>query len=57
MGPERQVDLMMQGDSAEGLHLCMSPEGYSSTDSWHPRLEDALETARRQFGVQPEDWT
>ena len=25
-------------------------------DSWHETLEDALEQARAEFGVEPEEW-
>ena len=52
----RVVNLKIQGDGKDGYHLCMSPEGCFTADTWHETLEDAMGTAHRIFGVSPGKW-
>ena len=54
---ERVVSLKIQGDAKHGYHLVMSPEGCFAADSWHPTIEDALDTAQRLFEVRPDEWS
>lgn len=52
----RVVELEIQGDSKDGYHLVMSPEGCFTADTWHETFEDAMDTAQRLFGVPSEAW-
>ena len=54
---EREVLLEIQGDAKNGYHLVMIPKGCFTADTWHPTIEDAIDTAHRLFAVRPEAWS
>jgi hypothetical protein len=53
---DRVVTLKIQGDSANGYHLVMSPTGCFTADTWHENIADAKKTAMEVFGVAPDSW-
>jgi len=53
---ERLVALEIQGDAKNGYHLIMSPSGCFTADSRHETIADAIDSARRLFGVRSDAW-
>jgi len=51
------VRLEIQGDETTGFHLVMAPEGFFTADTWHETKTEALEEAKKLFGVDPSIWT
>ena len=54
---EREVLLKIQGDTKNGFHLVMGPEGCFTADTWHATVEEAKDTALRLFDVHPKAWS
>ena len=55
-GKEVEVSLQIQGKTAWGFHLVMSPEGYVTADYHYRSLEEAKADARELFGAEAGDW-
>ena len=57
--PTSQVDLQLEIalDDTGGYFLFSRGSVDSSLrDTWHPSLEEALDQALEQFGIQPSEW-
>jgi hypothetical protein len=55
-GSVRAVDLRIAGNSKEGYHLVMHPDGFFAADTWHESEAQAIDSAQGLFGVGEGDW-
>jgi hypothetical protein len=52
------VELVITHDPGqEGYYLMHHAADGTGTDTWHERLEDAIDQAEWEFEVKPEEWT
>ena len=50
------VTLEIQGNSQDGYHLIMSPDGFFTADHWYENIDDAFEAGHELFSVSKEQW-
>jgi hypothetical protein len=50
------VKLEIQGDSKDGYHLVMTPDGFFTADTWHATVDEAMAEAESLFGLSRERW-
>lgn len=53
---EVDVELVIEGDEGAGFHLCQTPEGSFTADTWSATLEEARDDAQELFGVARSTW-
>ncbi|WP_168204296.1 hypothetical protein [Aliikangiella coralliicola] len=46
----------MIGDTKNGLHLIMEPEGFGVVDYHYQTIEEAKEDASKLFGIESTSW-
>jgi hypothetical protein len=50
------VDLQIVGNSKDGYHLVMHPDGFFAADSWHESEAQAIDCAQELLGVGEAAW-
>ena len=51
-----RATLRIEGDDQGYFLICESKDSALSSDTWYPSLSEAMDHAKRSFGVETSDW-